>query len=1346
MAKQTVNIGASANDGTGDSPRDAGTKINENFTEVYTAQEAANVKSTYEANADTNEFDDAEKAKLGLIEASATADQTDLEIKTAYEANADTNAFTDAEQIIVASVDPTLVFMTSESDFNALAAANRDKFGGSGFVEFGKHYDGATYPNINEGMWPMPITGYENAFILGRYDGSGVGVSKSLSPVANVNGVASLIKGVNKYESYSARIDLPPAPLATNLVTNGTFDTDTSGWVGNGDAIYAVVSGELEVTRVTLGDSVYQTVESLKAGSPYKMVALLKAGTQDAFLRVEETFGGTDLVDSGVITSTSGQMVTLEFTPTTDSVAISLIASGGAGTAYFDNISVIELGKVERQDLVFLESWHEKVADKDIVYPFGNTQSLLATDESTALTAVNGSFTGFETYSLFGEWQADSELIGRGIVWSTMTDANKKKFVSDPENNVYLAEDGELVQVRYRIRVVEGLGADWESIDTQSNGAFGYGVGSYLGAKGRKVSITSEWSAGGDFVGCLNTTWRLNSESGQFSAQDTTSLFSANGVGIVVIPIALVSRRNRGAYHPVFNPNGTKSWNIADVGTGVRDWYESDSYGMRATSTVDCFDVDLINEGTGNIDTGVANLGNPDEKFFDAIYESDVLDLRNSSHKPLDLNRTLEREFNKLVAGETRGWEGGKRVVLVETITETLSTTSTGALHTVSNGTVNYAIGDFVMVADSTTGDLVRAGYVGEIYTASCELSDTYSGALASVGVAFDRTLGQVYNIYKVTADLIPYKTTLQCDIIGNPANYYRGVRDWNTGDAVIPETKLNDIAFVDSLTTGAGTLGNFYKSLGSNHIANSSDLTTFGQTNVTIAKDVTGPDGVTVDGWTVAPSTATTANIQWSDNLDFYAVGSIVVGSIYLKASSAADTTSSLHIYDGNVDPAKIVSILWSNSVATLGSVDYTNNLEDFGIEEVGDGWYRVWVIATIGAETTAVPLFRLYPDAVSGLETVFACRPQFERGRVPSDYKETTGTTLLDEVDSSTIDYTNTILWLDIGVDSAGSWITNGIAGTPLLVGENGESLIPTGSSKTFKMSRKAKAAPFLIVYTADQGKTYSHVEGTWVPSFWNSTTNSLESTSISAAATIMVFYETEASSFENAVNAEVLGLSDVFATTRADITRGALMASNLIGKVPVGVNGGYWFTPLTKIGMTVTTGKLFGPSHLVVDVVNTSNPAAKILPYLTRENGKLFLHSVFKEMKFDTGADLTADKTSITAGTPFTATANTLVQLSGFDNTIFNTFFLLYSDKTAVTWAASTFNNYFIDGSGNIIDSAGGVNIVLKPWNGNGWGDDNAFDIVDNVSTTTDDNANTILIGQKRIELPMFIGDGE
>ena len=35
MAKQTINIGTTANDGTGDALRDGADKVNDNFNEIY---------------------------------------------------------------------------------------------------------------------------------------------------------------------------------------------------------------------------------------------------------------------------------------------------------------------------------------------------------------------------------------------------------------------------------------------------------------------------------------------------------------------------------------------------------------------------------------------------------------------------------------------------------------------------------------------------------------------------------------------------------------------------------------------------------------------------------------------------------------------------------------------------------------------------------------------------------------------------------------------------------------------------------------------------------------------------------------------------------------------------------------------------------------------------------------------------------------------------------------------------------------------------------------------------------------------------------------------------------------
>jgi len=68
-------------------------------------QTNAQIKTAYEANADTNEFSDAEQTKLSGIEANATADQSASEIKTAYESNADTNEFSDAEQTKLSGIE-----------------------------------------------------------------------------------------------------------------------------------------------------------------------------------------------------------------------------------------------------------------------------------------------------------------------------------------------------------------------------------------------------------------------------------------------------------------------------------------------------------------------------------------------------------------------------------------------------------------------------------------------------------------------------------------------------------------------------------------------------------------------------------------------------------------------------------------------------------------------------------------------------------------------------------------------------------------------------------------------------------------------------------------------------------------------------------------------------------------------------------------------------------------------------------------------------------------------------------------------------------------------------------------
>ena len=44
-------------------------------------------------------------------------------------------------------------------------------------------------------------------------------------------------------------------------------------------------------------------------------------------------------------------------------------------------------------------------------------------------------------------------------------------------------------------------------------------------------------------------------------------------------------------------------------------------------------------------------------------------------------------------------------------------------------------------------------------------------------------------------------------------------------------------------------------------------------------------------------------------------------------------------------------------------------------------------------------------------------------------------------------------------------------------------------------------------------------------------------------------------------------------------------------------------------------------------------------------------------------------------------------------------------------------------------------------FKRWDGNGFGDNNQFEIADNQNTLTDDNGNSVLYGTARVALPYF-----
>ena len=122
-------------------------------------QTGAEIKAAYEGEADTNAFTDAEQTKLSGVEANATADQTDAEIKTAYENNADTNAFTDADH----------------SKLDGIEAGATATTGGDGIVVTGSSA-AVNLASLSDGQDVMTLAsvgeGFDHDYDIIKYAGS----------------------------------------------------------------------------------------------------------------------------------------------------------------------------------------------------------------------------------------------------------------------------------------------------------------------------------------------------------------------------------------------------------------------------------------------------------------------------------------------------------------------------------------------------------------------------------------------------------------------------------------------------------------------------------------------------------------------------------------------------------------------------------------------------------------------------------------------------------------------------------------------------------------------------------------------------------------------------------------------------------------------------------------------------------------------------------------------------------------------------------------------------------------------------------------------------------------------
>ena len=124
-----------------------------------------------------------------------------------------------------------------------------------------------------------------------------------------------------------------------NLVVNGTFDVDTSGWTASGSNL-SVVSNQLNVVSVTPSTVswAYQII-NCEANKEYILTADFISGAANRYIYVGNGIGGATyggLATSSVVVGTNS----ITFTPTASSFYLSLGTFDGTTPSIFDNISV----------------------------------------------------------------------------------------------------------------------------------------------------------------------------------------------------------------------------------------------------------------------------------------------------------------------------------------------------------------------------------------------------------------------------------------------------------------------------------------------------------------------------------------------------------------------------------------------------------------------------------------------------------------------------------------------------------------------------------------------------------------------------------------------------------------------------------------------------------------------------------------------------------------------------------------------------------------------------------------------------------------------------------------------
>lgn len=297
-----------------------------------------------------------------------------------------------------------------------------------------------------------------------------------------------------------------------------------------------------------------------------------------------------------------------------------------------------------------------------------------------------------------------------------------------------------------------------------------------------------------------------------------------------------------------------------------------------------------------------------------------------------------------------------------------------------------------------------------------------------------------------------------------------------------------------------------------------------------------------------------------------------------------------------------------------------------------------------------------------------------------------------------------------------------------------------VPDGTSIEFKIEGRKVIESLGQVYTGDNGTTWTS-QTSWDSDFESSSNSTTRSPT--ASLVYLCNYKTPAYALESADHVSVDGaeLSDVVGTNAYNTGEGAVLCANLTGFVPTEdghpkiLNG----FKLSKYNITsggnFYSGTTYKPTHDTIPLGGTSN-GVKVFAYLyTDDNRLVWPYFRFKQMIHDTSLDSGSEFTDV-AG----STAQNTLTAGNYYHITSGSFAGFYRCVTIYTGNTLDNESYWSRNSDGDLIAADGT-IVMELWDGNGFGDNDQFEITDGIKADVpDNNGNYPIYGLMRGKMPL------